>query len=275
MKITGIFATPVLGPITILLTNFLLIFYHGFVFANIPYALGFSIIALTLFFRIVLYPFTASQIRTSVKMQKIAPHVNKLKELHKNDSKKLQEETMKLYKEHGVNPAAGCLPMIIQLPFIWALYALLQYVVKTAPTQVLTAVNNVVYFPFLKLPMVWDQHFFGLSLGQAPADMFKHGMVWILIFPALTAALQFIQSKMMFNTPAPEPGAQKKDDLSSAMQTQSLYIFPIMIGFFSYTLPFGLTLYWNTFTLFGILQQYLVAGWGGLESHIEKFLRRK
>ena len=68
-------------------------------------------------------------------------------------------------------------------------------------------------------------------------------------------------------------GEKKKDDFATVFQSQSLYIFPVMIGFFSYTFPLGLSLYWNTFTIFGIIQQYLISGWGGLSDF--KFLRAK
>ena len=63
---------------------------------------------------------------------------------------------------------------------------------------------------------------------------------------------------------------KKKEDFASAFQTQSLYIFPVMIGFFSYNFPVGLSLYWNTFTIFGIIQQYKVSGLGGLKGWVKK-----
>ncbi len=246
------------------ITNALVAIYHLLTLIHFPYALGFSIIALTVVIRIILYPLTFSQLKTTQKMQKIAPHLDNLKKLHKNDAKRLQAETMKLYKEHGINPAAGCLPALIQLPIIWGLYSVLQSVVKLTPHQAIVQINQIIYSPSLKLATAWDQSFFGLPLGISPSSLIVKFGVLVLIVPLLTAALQYFQSKMMFTPQAASTDISvtnkpvKKDDFASAMQTQSLYIFPIMIGFFSYTLPLGLSLYWNTFTIFGIIQQYHV-----------------
>lgn len=259
--------------------NILVLIYQVLNFAHIPYALGFSIILLTIFIRIILYPLTHSQLKASKKMQDLAPHLSKLKDKHKNDSKTLQQETMRLYKEHGVNPAAGCLPMLIQIPIIWALYSVLQTVVALKGGGVISGINKYLYnVDFLKLTQPWDTTFFGLPLGQNPSQLIKIAPLIILV-PILTGVFQFIQSKMMIN-PQKEiikdqkkqgkEQEKKKDDFASAFQSQSLYIFPVMIGFFSYSFPIGLSLYWNTFTIFGILQQYQIQGLGGLKDWVEK-----
>lgn len=258
------FDTFLVNPII----NILIAIYQLLYFLHIPSALGFSIIILTVLIRFLLYPFTASQLKASSKMQKVTPHINKLKELHKGDNKRLQEETMKLYKEHGINPAAGCLPVVIQLPIIWALYSVLGKIVALAPDKVLSEINKLLYFDFLKLHQVWDARFLGTPLSQSPSHLIQ-AMPLILLLPAATGIFQFIQSKMMYIKPAVE-SKKSEDDFSSAFQTQSMYIFPVMIGFFSYSLPIGLSLYWNTFTIFGILQQYKISGLGGLEEWIKK-----
>lgn len=255
--------------------NLLVVFYFSLNFFHIPYALGFAIILLTIVIRLVLYPLTASQLKASKKMQEISPHLSRLKEKHKNDAKMLQAETMKLYKEFGVNPAAGCLPILIQLPLIWALYGVLQDTVRFSTNQI----NNVLYSDALRLHKNWDTSFFGLPLAQHPSQIFNlsNPISWsILMVPILTGVFQFIQSKMMF-TAAPkkedkkvEVSGKKNDDFASAFQSQSLYIFPIMIGFFSFNFPIGLSLYWNTFTVFGIIQQYKISGLGGLSDWKEK-----
>src|SRR5688572_63183 len=95
------------------ITNVMVAFYQAFSALGIPFAFGFSIIALTILIRFVLWPLTASQIRSQHKMQKAAPHIAALKDKHKGDAKMLQSETMRIYKEHGVNPAAGCLPVLV------------------------------------------------------------------------------------------------------------------------------------------------------------------
>lgn len=255
--------------------NVLIIIYSTLSFVHVPYALGFSIIILTIFIRFILYPFTASQLKASKKMQEISPHVSNIKEKHKGDSKKIQEETMRLYKEHGVNPAAGCLPMIIQLPIIWALYQVLYKIVALNSGNVVSIINKDIYnldfLKIFKLTQPWDTSFLGIPLGQNPSHLISVVGPLILLAPVLTGVFQFVQSKMLIAPRAKILSKEKKkEDFSSAFQAQSLYIFPIMIGFFSYTLPFGLSLYWNTFTIFGILQQYRIQGLGGLAEWKEK-----
>lgn len=259
--------------------NVLAAIYHLLIYVHIPAALGFSIILLTVIIRLILYPFTASQLKTSKKMQEIAPKLNKLKDMHKNDAKKLQEETMRLYKEHGVNPAAGCLPLIIQLPLIWGLYNVLQNAVSANAAHVVAFVNTVAYFPVLRLSKAWDPYFFGLPLAQAPSQLLRV-MPLILLVPVLTGVLQFIQTKMMLPAVEAEEKIKEKvekkkeDDFQTAFQTQSLYIFPIMIAFFSFTLPVGLSFYWNTFTIFGIIQQYQIQGLGGVEHWVKRMIKK-
>jgi len=266
--------------------NLLVILYHAISFVHVPYALGFAIITLTIIIRLILYPLMSSQLKASKKMQELNPHLKNLKEKHKNDAKMLQSETMKLYKEHGVNPAAGCLPVLIQLPLIWALYAALQLIVKPGMVTLKT-INAMLYSPSLKLAHPWDANFFGLPLAQTPSHLISTVGPLILLVPILTGLFQFIQSKMMFSTIAkPEDkkltkadsasGKKKDDDFATAFQSQSMYIFPLMIGFFSWGFPIGLSLYWNTFTIFGIIQQYRISGLGGLKDLIDKvYVRNK
>lgn len=278
MTSPNIFDLLLIWPIT----NILVAIYQGLTVIHVPYALGFSIIGLTIIIRLILYPLTSSQLKASKKIQAIAPHVNKLREKHKNDARTLQTETMKLYKEHGINPAAGCLPVIIQLPIIWSLYSVLQHVVGVSKqAMLLTDLNKILYFPFLRLHHMWDQHFFGIPLGQSPSHLISSFGFLILLFPVATGVFQFLQSKMMFSQ-TQKPAAEKKndgktpsqDDFAQAMQTQSLYIFPLMIGFFSYNFPIGLSLYWNTFTIFGMIQQYRIAGLGGLTPWINALTKK-
>lgn len=274
MSIGLIFDLIVLKP----LATALVAIYHALSFFDIPYALGFSIIVLTVTIRLFLYPLTTSQLKSSKKMQMLTPHLSKARERHKGDAKRLQQETMRLYKEHGVNPLAGCLPVFIQMPIILGLYTLLQRIVSNSPLQSMEEVNKLVFTKSLELTTPWDLNFFGLSLGKGPSQLLGEIGIVALFIPVITGLLQFVMSKMMIS---PKPMEQKnrewkegkKEDFASAFQTQSLYIFPAMIGFFSYTFPIGLSLYWNTFTIFGIIQQYKVLGWGGLEEWKKKIKR--
>ena len=258
MNIGNLFTILLTQPIA----NLLVACFQVLHFLHVPFALGFSIIALTFIIRLVLYPFTASQIKTSKKMQDMAPHISRLNEKHKDDKKKQQEEMMKLYSEFGVNPAAGCLPVIIQIPIIWSLYHVLNIAVNINSTAKLKEINHLMYSDGLRLNSLWQTTFFGIPLSQSPAQLMGHSPA-IIIVPIITGVLQLIFSKMM----APEaPQAKgKQDDFQATFAKQSLFIFPVMIAFFSYRLPFGLSLYWNAFTIFGIIQQYFLVGLGGLK----------
>lgn len=248
---------PILYPLVAL--------YKIFELINIPHPLTFSIVAITILFRLIIYPLMSSQIKSTQKMQKLSPELAKIKEIHKGDSKMIQQETMKLYKEHGVNPVAGCLPVLIQLPIIFILYSVLIDIVKN-PSLVTVKINEAIMLPALKLTSPIDQSFFFFPLGQTPGQLLGTFGLLIFLIPIATAFFQFIQSKMMFPAKAENEGEEKKkDDFASVFQTQTVYIFPVMIGVFSYTLPVGLSLYWNTFTLFGIIQQYRISGFGGLK----------
>jgi YidC/Oxa1 family membrane protein insertase len=255
-------------------TNLLVIFFKLFESVGVPYAFGFSIIALTVAMRILLYPFMTQQIKSAHKMQKVAPHISALKEKYKGDSKKQQEEMMKIYREHGVNPAAGCLPLLIQIPITIGLYNALNHAVNIHSADALAGINKVLYFDYLKLQKVWDTAFFGLQLGDTPSKLMAQVPLIVLV-PVLTGALQFILSKMMMPeeslvTPVSKAKEKKEDDFQSSFQKQSLLLFPAMIGFFSFTLPVGLSLYWNTFTIFGILQQYILIGPGAATPYFKK-----
>src|SRR3989304_4503161 len=141
------------------ISNILLAVYKALFFLHIPYSLGFAIIILTIIFRFAMYPLMSSQIRSSKEMYELNPHLSKIKDRHKGDAKRLQQETMKLYKEHGINPAAGCLPMLVQLPIIWGLYTVLQQIVRPESQKVIAEINKIVYFDFLKITNGWDTYF--------------------------------------------------------------------------------------------------------------------
>lgn len=253
----NLFNTILIIPIL----NILVGIYKLFLTLGAPGALGFSLIFLTVVIRIALYPLTASQIKSAHKLNKLKPHLDELSKKHKGDKQRLHQEQLKLYQEAGINPAAGCLPLLIQMPILIALYNLFFRLLNSSNLTLVTEeINKVVYFPFLKISSL-DLSFFGLNLASKPSDWQKIGW-WLLAVPAITAVLQYWQTKLM--TPRGEslgqaPNKEKQEeDMGAVMQKQMFVMMPLMIGFFSYSFPLGLSLYWNTFTLFGIIQQYRV-----------------
>lgn len=245
--------------------NLLIALYKVFLLLKIPGALGWAVIAITTLIRIVLYPFTMSQLKSAGKLNQLKPAINKLSKKYKNDKLRLQQEQLRLYKEAGINPTLGCLPLLLQMPIIIALYnVFLQLLSNGNVPQVVSDINSVLYFPILKVETL-DLSFFGANLGIKPSDWGTYG-VWLFSIPVITALLQYFQTKLM--TPIKQETENKKpktnenkdkkeeEDLGSVMQKQMTVMMPVMIGFFSYSFPLGLSLYWNTFTVFGIIQQY-------------------
>lgn len=241
---------------TLLITpsvNILLLFYFIFAYASIPGALGFSIATLTVFFRVITQPFYVQQITLSRKMEHAKPQLDELAKIHKHDKKALQEEQLKVYKELGINPASGCLTTIVQIPLIYALYATIQLLLTKGPiSKVAERVNDRLFFDFLKVKTI-DPLFFGFNLAVAPSHFREVGWYYLLI-PLLTGVLQYVQATVTMPMPKKNIGEEKKDDMSAAMATQMRYMLPVMIGFFSYSLPVGLSIYWNVFSLTSIIQ---------------------
>lgn len=251
----NIFNTLLVIPVI----NVLLFFNYIFQTIHLPGSFGFAIIALTIAIRLLLNPASKQQIELAKKMQDMKPHLDALTAKHKDDKKKLQEAQMQLYKEMGVNPAAGCLYAVVQIPVFIGLYnALNTFLAHGTFSNVAAEINKVVYFSFLKTATI-DPWFFGFNVGIAPAQFQKAG-IWYLIIPVITAILQYYQVKvtMPASTAVPtkktKEAKEKKQDMQSMMSSQMLYIFPLMIGYFAYALPVGLSLYWNIFSIFTIIQ---------------------
>jgi len=249
-----------------------LIFLYNFLFANF----GLAIIVLTMIIRSLLIPLTLPSMRAAQKMKELAPEIAKLKKKHANDKQQLAKAQMELYRQHGANPAAGCLPQIIQLIILIALYQAFIRVLR-ADGDIIARLNQVLY-PSLKLAegTIINTHFAYLDLAKP--DVFRlPGLAFPLpgLFLLAAALVQFISSKMMQPavSQAQKEAAKtegKVDDLATSMQSQMLYLFPLMTIFIGYSFPSGLILYWFIFSFFTAIQQYLVNGWGGLTPWINK-----
>lgn len=246
--------------------NVLVALYTGLHALNVPGALGFAIVLLTIGIRFLLHPFFKQQIHTARKMGEIKPHLDKLQAQHKKDPKRLQAEQLKLYKEHGLNPASGCLFLIIQIPVFIGLYSTLNlFLANGLGDKVLANINSVLYSNVISIKEAIDPIFFGYNLALTPQ---KAGVWFYYLIPVVTALLQYWQAKVTTQPTAPTkaivkngkespPAGGKSNmggDFQKAMNTQMKYIFPFMIGYFAFTLPVGLSLYWNIFSLFSILQ---------------------
>lgn len=242
----------------------LLLALYNILFQN----LGLTIITLGILSRIIFIPSSISMIKYQRKLQEIKPKLDEVKRKHKDDKKKQLEEQQKLFKEHGINQASGCINAIVQIVIAFVLYNALRHI--------------------LGMPELHRQ-FFVWDLAQP--DIHKNvintfGIPGILVI--LSAVSQLVLSKMMAPAKPVEEESKKiskkehvkkadSQDFAEAatqMQSQMLFLFPAMILFFGYNLPSGLALYWAVTTLFGITQQYLLVGFGGLNDWLPKGLRK-
>lgn len=232
--------------------NQLLIFLYGLTGQN----LGFAIILLTLIIRGILVPVTIPSLKSAKKLQELKPHLDRLKAKHK-DKKKLQLAQLELYKQHGINPASGCLPQIAQLLVLIALYQ--------------------VFIKFINVPELNGQ---ALNLNFFWLDLAKPDPYYIL--PVLAGLSQLVFSLMMTSgfeshLKAPKKKDEKKKEEDSlemvqSMSQQMLLIMPAMTVLISLTFPSGLALYWVITTVFSLIQQYIVSGPGGLKPTLAKVL---
>ena len=268
--ITDLFNTFFFQPII----NLLVLIFKVLESVGLPGALGFAIILLTIIIRLLVWPFMAVQLKSAKKMADLKPKLDELKTKHGSDRQALAAAQMSLYKEHGVNPAGGCLPTLIQFPVLIALYqTILAFFEGNGGLE---KINSNLYSTVLHLSNIPSPIFFGLNLADKPSP----GP--LLLVPIITAALTFLQSKMM--TPSPvkqypsDSPKEKKEkegvgDSMSAVQSQMMYMMPVLIGFFAFQFPIGLALYWNVLTLVSIYQQHRISGWGGLDSWVKVIKR--
>jgi len=209
------------------------------------YDFGIAIIILTILIRVLLYPLAQKSIKSQKDMSSVQSDVKKIQEQYKNNKEEQMKKIMALYKEKGVSPFSGCLPILIQLPFLLALY----WVFMAGFDD--ENLKNLLY-GFISNPGSINHIFIGFI------DISKKGNI---ILALLAGAFQFYQSKMMLDQQKktrPAPVKSATPDFSTAMTQQMTYIMPVMTVFISYSLSAGLALYWITTTIFSIIQQWIV-----------------
>lgn len=222
---TAVFYQPIL--------NLLVFLYNTVSFQD----LGVAIILLTILIKAILWPFGKQSIKSQKALQDIQPKLDELKKQYGNDKVGLSQATMNLYKESKINPFSSCLPLLIQLPFLFAVYQVFR--------DGLSNKLDLVY-PFIHKPEVIQGMFLGFL------DLNKPN-----IYLAVLAGLaQFWQAKMMSTRkPAIKADGSKDEGMTAIMNKQMLYFMPAITIFIGASLPGGLTLYWFVITLLTALQQ--------------------
>lgn len=213
--------------------------------AGIPYHWGFAIILFTVIIKIVTFPLTVSQIRGMQAQKDLQPRIQEIQKKYGKDREKVSQEQMKLYKEAGVNPLSGCLPLIVQMPILFGLYAAL---VAIGPN-----LENASFFwiPDLGFPKYVD----GLSWIPAAFNDGNYGrLAAYLVLPILLMVSQFAMQKWM----TPPTPAGSNENPAMGMTRQLTYVMTFMFGFFTLQVPAGLSLYWVTSNLLQIFQQWVI-----------------
>lgn len=200
--------------------------------------LGVAIIVLTAIVRLVLHPFIARQYRSQRSLSDLQPEVEKIRAAVK-DQQEQARQLMALYKREGVHPASGCLPLLIQLPILFAIYRVL---IDGLRVEALSAL-----YPWIPRPMELHMIAFGIL------DLSKPN----IILAVIAGISQYIQARIMLPPKRPAAAAGKPD-MASMMSTQALYVMPVITVVFALGLPAGLSLYWATTTILGILQNALL-----------------
>jgi len=218
---------------------------------------GLSIIVLTIMIRLILFPLTVKQLKSQKAMQAIQPEMAEIRKKIK-DRQEQYRAIQDLQKQYGVKPLAGCLPLLIQLPVLYGLFFALNTVLRNAN---LAYINSVIY-PFLP-------HFHSLSELNTSLNWFGFLGVHINlgvpdpthVLPILAGLATFIQLRMSQVQTASTGGPS--DAMTTQMKTMQ-YIMPLITVFIGWGFAAGLALYWTTSTIFAIVQQYLITGWGSL-----------
>ncbi len=244
------FQTFIVNPLITVLAIFYSILGNNIVLA---------IIALTVIIRLATSPLIIRQQQATAKMSEMQPKLKKLQEKYKNDREKLAQEQMKLYKEAGVNPLGGCLPIFIQLPIMIALYQAIIMGLASTPFQVVDLSGRFLLSGLGDLVPLQNQ-WAGMDLTLAPTL----NPVYALAFPVVVGITTWLQTKLTM--PAQQPSGDAKADQTVQITQSMATIMPVMFAFFSLSFSVGLSIYFVVSNVVGIVQYTMMgkADWKGL-----------
>ena len=210
--------------------------------------MGIAIIVFTILVRVVTLPLTIKQLRQMRAMSNLQPRMKEIQERYGRDRARVSQETMRLYREGGVNPV-GCIgPLVIQMPILFGLFRVLIQTLFSRPDN-LVSLSEKLYTWIPAVPIYTaaplSANFLWMDLAEPDPTS--------IVMPVLVFVSTWIQQKMTM-TPSTDPR-------QSTNQMMMLWLMPLMIAFFSFTLPSGLSLYWVTSNVIGVGIQYFITGW--------------
>ena len=216
---------------------------------------GVAIILLTIAVGIVMFPLTLKQTRSMKAMQEIQPELKRLQKEYKSDKQRLQEETMALYRERGVNPAAGCLPLLLQMPVWFALFQVLRQFADAAnPARFVPSGSNLAEVATSGNPL----SFLWMDMRITPASAFSDGIATAIPY---LVTIFVVMGTAYWQQRQTMARSQKDGQEQQQVPGQAIMkIFPIFFGFISFSLPAGLVVYFAASQIFRIGQQALILG---------------
>ena len=227
-----------------------------------------AIVAVTLLVRVILIPLYRKQIVSQKRMQLLGPELKEIQKRFKGDRVKVQEATQAFYKERGVNPAKGCLPLILQFMLLIPMYSVFSSGLQNVDPSGMLKVFGVQLINLHCPPLTYispghvqpciNSTVFGVDLSQ-PQVLFTIG-IGISLLAIISSVLQLFQSRMTL----PRRDPNTPDDQNTKIQRQSMLFLPFISLFYGGFLPAGLFIYWIVSTVFSLGQQYLIIGWGGM-----------
>jgi YidC/Oxa1 family membrane protein insertase len=238
--------------------------------------LGLAITLFSVALIFLLRPLTKPSLDSMKKMRDLAPRIEKLKKKYGNDKMKFSQAQAELYKQEKINPMAGCLPQIIQLFILFALFQVFTTALSTNG-ETISKINQLLYEP-LKLSAETTLNTRFLYFDVTKPDVFRlPGVPFPLpgVILLLAAISQFASVKITAPYIKKEEKIAKNtkeggDDMQVAMQKSMTYTLPLMTIFFGMSFPSGLAIYWFIFSLVNALQQAKTSGWGGLTPLVNK-----
>jgi len=283
-----------LNFIAIPLGQFLYFIYNNLAFHNY----GLAIIIFTVIIRLILLPLTVKQYKSTAQMQLIQPEIQEIQRRFKNDKERMNMELQRVYKENNINPASGCLPLLIQLPILISLYWVitqpLKYMLGKSVETIQTLISKVPdigtgnyskelsvldyfsQFPeklsevagLLSREELINLKFLGLNLGKIPTLSTKvlfgpeaSTYLPLLLLPIIAVIATYISAKMTVPRKRDEKVNNKKKnepDMTGSMQNSMLYVGPIITIIFAFQLPAGVILYWTAGYIIQIFQQLFI-----------------
>ena len=221
------------------MTN-LLVLFSALAFGNF----GIGVIMFTLFMRAITWPLTSQQLKASRAMQATQPQIQAIQKKYK-DPKRRSEETMKIYKEAGVNPLGCVLPMLVQMPVWIALFQSIRFTLGATPESLVGLSQRLYPLDFLRTAVPLEKQFLWMDMGQPDGT---------LIMAVLVGASTWVQQRMTM------PATASTDSQQAQMNNTMMFMMPLMFAFFTLQFPSGLALYWVATNVVGVVLQYFAMG---------------